>query len=56
MEAAVRRLFFVGLNTDPMIYSRSEPLLAAQVLFGGLNADMPQQELDLFQLAARFVT
>jgi hypothetical protein len=40
MEAAVRRSFLVGLDTDPMIYSRSEALLAAKVLFGCLYADV----------------
>lgn len=50
------RSFLVGLDADPMVYSRSEALLAAQMLFGCLYADMAQQELDLFQLAACFMT
>jgi hypothetical protein len=50
------RSFLVGLDANVMIHSKSEPLLAAKVLFGCLYADMAQQELDLFQFAARFMT
>lgn len=56
MEAAFWRLILVRLDTNMMIHGTSEPLLAAQVLFGCLYAEMDQQELNLFQLATRFVT
>jgi hypothetical protein len=39
-----------------MIDSRPETLLATQILFRGLDTDMAEQELNLFQFAARDVT
>jgi hypothetical protein len=39
-----------------MVHGRSESLLAAQVLFCSLNADMAEQELNLLQFAAGDVT
>jgi hypothetical protein len=40
-----------GFNADPIIDSRSNALLGAQVSFCGLNGDVAEQELDLLQLA-----
>jgi hypothetical protein len=42
-----------GLDPDSIIDRRSNPLLATQVAFRGLNGNMPQKELDLFQLPSR---
>ena len=39
-----------------MVDSRPEPLLAAQILFSCLYADMAKQKLNLFQLAAGNMT
>jgi hypothetical protein len=39
-----------GLDPDLIIDHRSNPLLATQVAFRRLNGNMPQKELDLFQL------
>ena len=39
-----------------MIDGGPETLLATQILFRGLDTDMTQQELNLFQFAARHVT
>ena len=38
-------------NAKPIVDSVPEPLLAAQVSLRRLNADMPQQKLNLLQLA-----
>lgn len=45
-----------GFNSNVVIYGFAEPLLAAQIFFGGLHRDVPQKELNLFQLASRIVT
>lgn len=37
----------IRFDTDTIIHGRSNSLLAAQVAFGGLNRNMPQQELNL---------
>jgi hypothetical protein len=42
-----------GLDPDSIIDRRSNPLLATQVAFRRLNGNMPQKELDLFQLPSR---
>ena len=42
-------------DSNSVINRRPNPLLAAQVAFGRLNGDMPQKELDLFQLSSRGV-
>ena len=42
-------------DAEPIIYSLSESLLAAQVLLCGLRRYMTEQELDLFQFASRIV-
>jgi hypothetical protein len=42
-----------GLDPDSIIDRRSNPLLATQVAFRGLDGNMPQKELDLFQLPSR---
>ncbi len=41
-----------GLQTDLVINRFSQSLLAAQVTLSRLHADVPEQELDLLQLAA----
>jgi transcriptional regulator of acetoin/glycerol metabolism len=42
-----------GLDSYPIIDRRSNPLPAAEVAFRRLNGNMPQKELDLFQLSSR---
>jgi len=44
------------LNTETIVHGVPEPLLAAQISFRGLNAYMPKQKLNLFQLATSFMT
>ena len=39
-NCALRNLILVRLDANVMIYSRSEPLFAAKVLFGRLHADV----------------
>jgi hypothetical protein len=41
---------------DVIIHSSPEPLLTAQVSFGRLHRNVPQQELNLLQLAASGMT
>ena len=43
-------------DAESIIYSLSEPLLAAQVLLCGLHRYLTEQELDLLQFASRIVT
>ena len=43
-------------NAKPIVDSVPEPPLATQVSHRRLNADMPEQKLNLLQLAAGFVT
>lgn len=45
----------VRFDTDVMVHGGPETLFAAEVLFGRLDADMAEQELDLFQLASCYV-
>jgi hypothetical protein len=45
-----------GLDANTIIDGRSNPLLAAQVTFGRLHRNVPQEKLDLLQLASRCVT
>jgi len=45
----------IRLDADPVIDGRSNPLLAAQVAFGSLNRDVPEQKLNLLQLTSRGV-
>ena len=44
-----------GLDAESIIYSFSEPLFAAQVLFRSPHRYMTEQELDLLQFASRIV-
>jgi hypothetical protein len=44
------------LNPKPIVDSIPKPLLTAQVSLRRLNTDMPEQKLNLFELAARFMT
>jgi len=41
-----------GLNPDLVVNGGSNPLLAAEVPFRGLDRDMPKEKLDLLQFAA----
>jgi hypothetical protein len=43
------------LKADFVVDCISEPLLAAEITFRCLNADMTEQELNLFKLSARLV-
>lgn len=45
-----------GLDSDSIVDGVPEPLLAAQISFGRLNADVPEQKLDLLQFSAGLVT
>jgi hypothetical protein len=45
----------IRLNTDRIINGISKPLLASQISLRRLDADVPEQELDLFQLATTLV-
>src|ERR1700757_1154627 len=44
------------LKANFFVHRISEPLLTAQITFRGLNADMTEQELNLFKLPACLVT
>jgi hypothetical protein len=44
------------LKTDFVVDRISEPLLAAEVAFRCLNADVAEQELNLFELPACLMT
>jgi hypothetical protein len=44
------------LKVDFVIDRISQWLLAAEIALRGLNADMPEQELDLFKLPAGLMT
>jgi hypothetical protein len=44
------------LDPEPVIHGIPDLLLAAKVLLGCLNGNVPEQELDLFELAAGHVT
>jgi hypothetical protein len=46
----------IRFDADVMVHGRTESMLAAQVLFCSLNADMAEQELNLFQFATGDVT
>jgi hypothetical protein len=38
-------------NSDLVVYGLSQSLFASKILFRGLNRDVAEQKLDLFQLA-----
>lgn len=44
------------LDSNPIVHRLVEALLAAQVFLGRLYGNMPQEELDLLQLASCAVT
>jgi hypothetical protein len=44
--------FEVRLDPDPVIYSAADSLLASQIPLRGLNRNVPEQELNLFEFAA----
>ena len=44
------------LDADAVVHSISDSLLAAKVALGGLHGDVSEEELDLFEFAARNVT
>ena len=44
------------LDTDSVVDGRPDSLLAAQVSLGGLDRDVTEEKLDLFQLAAGGMT
>jgi hypothetical protein len=44
------------LKADVVVHGIPQPLFAAQIPFGGLDADMSQQELNLFDFSPSFVT
>ena len=54
--ATVKRRCSFGLQTDPIVDGVSEPLLAADVSLGRLDALVAEQKLDLLDLAAGVVT
>lgn len=43
----------LGFNSHLVVDGALEPLFATQVSFSGLNQNVPEQELDLIQFAAR---
>jgi hypothetical protein len=43
----------IGLDANAIIDGGSNSLLAAQVAFGRLHRNVPQEKLDLLQLASR---
>jgi hypothetical protein len=45
----------VGSEVKKIVHRMSEILFAAQIAFGGLDGSMPQQELNLLELAAAAV-
>jgi len=45
----------MGFDSDLIIHRRPDPLLATQVSFRRLHGNMPQKELDLFELPSRSV-
>ena len=44
------------LNSELVVNGATQPLLAAEVSFGRLNRDVPEQELDLLKLSACLMT
>lgn len=44
-----------GFDTKFVVYSYSQPLLAADIAFCGLHRYMPEEKLDLLKLASRIV-
>jgi hypothetical protein len=54
-QAASGLACLVWFDFDGIVDGVSEPLLASQVSLRRLNADVPQQELNLLQLAAGFM-
>jgi hypothetical protein len=44
-----------GFDTEFVIYSYSQTLLAANIAFCGLHRDMPKEKLDLLELASRIM-
>ena len=49
MERASRLRF----DTDAVVHGSVNPLLAAEIAFSGLDGNVPEKKLDLFQLSAR---
>jgi hypothetical protein len=45
-----RLLLALRSEVEKIVYWMSQILLAAEIVFGGLDRDMPEQELDLLQL------
>ncbi len=46
----------IWFDSNLMVDCRSKSLFAAEILFGGLDAHMPKQKLDLLQFAASYMT
>src|ERR1017187_9760096 len=44
-----------GFDTESVVYSYSQTLLAADIAFCGLHRYMPKEKLDLLKLASRIV-
>ena len=44
-----------GFDTESVVYSYSQTLLAANIAFGGLHRDMSEEKLDLLKLASRIM-
>ena len=49
-------LFALWFDPDPVIHGRPDALLAAKISLRGLDRNVAQQELYLFQFASRCVT
>jgi hypothetical protein len=41
-----------GLDSDPVVHGRSDPLRTTEVTLGGLDGDMTEQKLNLLQFAS----
>ena len=46
-------MVFIWLNAKVVVDGVMQSLFAAKIALGGLDRNMPEQELDLVQLAAR---
>jgi hypothetical protein len=49
LPAPIERVSWLGLDTDTVVHSFTNPLLAAEIAFSCLHGHVPEKELDLIQ-------
>jgi hypothetical protein len=47
----MERAPFLGFDTDAVVHSSTNPLLAAEIAFSCLHGHVPEKELDLIQFS-----